>query len=79
MFSLFRKKTTTADELKFADIDGSPLQEGDLVQAMRYELGRCRIVKTDQGLVYESLEDGRQVSWTKMIDAATRNQKVRKS
>ena len=79
MFSLFRKKTTTAGELKFADIDGSPLQEGDLVQAMRYELGRCRIVKTNQRLVYESLEDGRQVSWTKMIDAATRNQKVRKS
>ncbi len=78
MFSLFKKKTPPGEDLKFTDIDGRPLTEGDTVMSLRYDLGRCRILKTNAGLTYESLENGRQVSWTKMIDAATKCQKVRR-
>jgi hypothetical protein len=79
MSGLFKKTKKSGGEVRFADIDGIPLKEGDIVQSLRYDLGRCRIVKTDTGLAYESLENGEQVSWAKMIDAATKNQKVRKA
>ncbi len=46
--------------------------------SMRYDLGECRIIKTEQGMVYESLSSGQQVSYVKMIDASTGYQKVRK-
>lgn len=78
MFSLFKKKDDPSTTLKFADIDGHPLKEGDLVLSLRYELGRCRIVNTGEGFEYQSLENGKRISWTKMIDATTKNQKVRK-
>ncbi len=78
MSALFKKKAPAGEELKFADIDGNPLQEGDTVQSLRYDLGRCRLVRTDAGMTYESLDNGGKVSWVKMIDAATKNQKVRK-
>ena len=79
MFSLFRKKKSTGGDLHFTDIDGKPLKEGDLVESLRYELGHCKIVKAENGLMYESVETGKQISWAKMIDAATKNQKVRKT
>ncbi len=78
MISLFKKKSGSSDELNFADIDGHPLKPGDLVLSLRYDLGRCRIVSTGKGFEYESLENGEHISWTRMIDAATKNQKVRK-
>ncbi|WP_245706110.1 hypothetical protein [Catalinimonas alkaloidigena] len=61
-----------------ADINGIPLAEGDFVESLRYDLGKCRLLKTDKGFVYESLENGRQVSWLQMIDASTDQQKVKK-
>ncbi len=79
MFSIFRKKSGSGEELIFADINGNPLREGDIVESLRYDLGRCRIVKTNKGFVYESLGNNTQISWTKMIDAATKHQKVRKA
>ena len=39
--------------------------------------GECRLIKTEEGFEYESLADGRRVSWLRMIDAATERQKVR--
>lgn len=44
----------------------------------RYDLGKCRIIQTDSGIEYESLASGKRVSWIKMIDASTDNQKVNK-
>ena len=78
MFKLFRKNRNGRSELKFADLDGLPLKEGDLVLSFRYDLGRCKVVKTADGMAYESLENGKIMHWAKMIDATTKNQKVRK-
>jgi hypothetical protein len=44
----------------------------------RYDMGECRIVETGTGLAYESLGTGQQVSYVKMIDAATGYQKVKR-
>ena len=77
MAGLFRKKRS-GNKLQFLDFEGQPLKEGDTVLSYRYELGECRILKTGEGMVYESLKDGQQVSYAKMIDAATGYQKVKK-
>ena len=61
-----------------SDLDNNPLKEGDLVEALRYELGQCKLLVIDNSYIYESLSSGRQVSWLKMIDASTDNQKVKK-
>jgi len=79
MIHLFRKKSAPAEDLKFADLDGNLLHEGDIVASLRYDLGRCRIIREGTGFSYESLENGRKVDWTRMIDAASGNQKVRKA
>ena len=60
------------------DLDDNPLTAGDEVISLRYELGKCLIVQTEDGLEYESVETGERVSWVRMIDAATERQKVRK-
>ena len=60
------------------DLDDNPLSVGDTVMSLRYELGECRIVESEQGVEYESIESGERVSWVRMIDAATERQKVRK-
>ena len=73
MFGLFKKKK----KLELFDLDGNPLSEGDIVENFRYDLGECRLIKTEEGFEYESLADGRRVSWLRMIDAATERQKVR--
>jgi hypothetical protein len=79
MFQLFRKDNNRKRKKpKLADFDGNPLKEGDVVESLRYDLGKCKLFYTDEGYVYESLESGKRVSWAKMIDASTENQKVRK-
>jgi hypothetical protein len=59
------------------DLDGQPLAEGDWVEALRYDLGPCQLVRAGQTWVYQNA-DGQQASWAKMVDAATGFQKVRK-
>ena len=49
------------------------------MEAMRYELGKCKLLLVDEQYVYESISSGKQVSWLKMIDASTDNQKVKKA
>jgi len=71
-------KDKSKSNLKLEDLDHNPLKEGDLVQSLRYEMGKCRIIDTAEGMAYESLETGKRVNWTLMIDAATELQKVRK-
>ncbi len=75
MFRLFKKKK---EELPMVDLDGQALAPGDTVESLRYKLGVCLIVKGADGIVYESLETRKQVSWVKMVDASTKFQKVRK-
>lgn len=60
------------------DLDGNPLKEGDFVEALRYDLGKCQIIKKGDSYEYESLETGESASWARMIDAASKCQKVRK-
>jgi hypothetical protein len=76
MTALFRRKQKS--KIQFCDFDGQPLKEGDIVMSMRYDMGESRIIKTDEGLAYESLSSGEVVGYAKMIDAATGYQKVRK-
>ncbi len=79
MFQLFKKNSKRKKgQPKLADLDGNPLKEGDVVESLRYEMGKSRIILSEEGYIYESLETGKRVSWAKMIDATTENQKVRK-
>ena len=77
MAGLFSRKSRKS-KLQFVDFEGQPLKEGDTVMSLRYDMGECRIISTGDGLAYESLATGQQVSYVKMIDAATGYQKVRK-
>ena len=76
MAGLFSRKSGKS-KIQFADLDGQPLKEGATVMSFRYDLGECRIIKTEEGMVYESLSTGEQVSYARMIDAATGYQKVK--
>ena len=75
MFGLFKKKKK---ELVLFDLEGNPLAEGDIVLSLRYDMGECKLVKTEDGFEYQSIERDTKVTWLKMIDAATERQKVRK-
>ena len=61
-----------------SDLHQQPLSEGDTVESLRYDLGICRVVMTNKGLAYQSVDDGRVVSWHLMVDASTDLQKVKK-
>lgn len=77
MFSFLKKKKKEKRPV-LADLNQEPLLAGDIVESLRYDMGTCRVIMTDQGLAYESLEDGRQISWHRMVDASTDLQKVKK-
>jgi hypothetical protein len=79
MFRLFKRNGSPKSELNFADLDGSPLKEGDTVDALRYDLGRCKVIRQEDGMAYRSIESGKIVHWARMVDASTKNQKVRKA
>ncbi|MEM1408112.1 MAG: hypothetical protein AAGG59_15125, partial [Bacteroidota bacterium] len=79
MFGLFKKKEKQDKLPQLLDLNNNPLVEGDIVEAMRYELGKCKLLLIDEQYVYESISSGKQVSWLKMIDASTDNQKVKKA
>jgi hypothetical protein len=80
MFGWFKKKEKahTGQAPQLADLDGQPLQSGDQVMALRYEMGSCRLEKGPEGWRYQSLTTGQTISWLKMIDAVTGYQKVKK-
>jgi hypothetical protein len=81
MFNFFKKKAQEVPKTplpELADINQFPLQEGDVVEALRYDLGRCRLIRLEKGYVYQSLTTGEQVSWLRMVDAITQLQKVKK-
>ena len=74
MFGLFKKKKK---EISLSDLDGNRLKDGDIVLSLRYDLGECKLMKTEDGYEYQSLATEEKVSWLKMIDAATEYQKVK--
>jgi hypothetical protein len=78
MFRFLKPKPVDSQKPSFVDIDGVALKEGDIVDSLRYDLGRCRIIGLDSGLGYQSIETGTVVDWSKMVDASTKYQKVRK-
>lgn len=79
MFGLFKKKKKSNSKTpKLLDLNNQPIFDGDFVMSLRYDLGKCKVRQTEKGLEYESIQSGEVVSWVKMIDAATDNQKVRK-
>ena len=81
MFNWFKKGKRNNDKPKLPalmDLNNQPIQEGDIVESLRYDLGRCKVNRVENGYEYESLKSGDKVSWVKMIDASTENQKVKK-
>lgn len=81
MFNFFKKKSKLNGKPKLPkliDLNNELLTEGDTVIAYRYELGKSRIVLEEGHYYYESVENGKKVIWTKMIDAITEKQKVKK-
>ena len=72
-FGLFKKKHK---EIVLSDLEGNTIKDGDMVLSLRYDLGECRLLKTETGYEYHSLTTDEKVSWLKMIDAATERQKV---
>ena len=77
MFNLFKKKEKHTI-LRIEDIDGHELKDGDHVVSMRYDLGECTVIIADHGIEYLSVVTGTKTHYTKMIDAVTGRQKVRK-
>jgi len=75
MFNLFKKKKKS---VQLKDLYGNPLNVGDKVESLRYDLGICKLIETENGFEYESEPTGQKVSYAKMIDAATTYQKVKK-
>lgn len=75
IFNLFKKKKK---RVQLKDLNGNPLLAGDEVESLRYDLGICTIIETENGFEYESQSTGQKVHYTRMIDAATTFQKVKK-
>lgn len=79
MFKLFKKKPKKKEPPVLLDISGHVIAEGDTVIAQRYDLGECMVELEGLQYFYVSKHDGKKVSYVKMIDAITGNQKVAKS
>ena len=77
-FLKFKKNDPPKDTPLMMDLENKPLNEGDIVDALRYDMGKSRVIMTEKGLSYESMENGKVVSWHYMVDAATSLQKVKK-
>ena len=78
MLKLFKRKPKEKPLPQLLDLEGNPIAEGDLVNALRYDLGRCKVLLEGRQYFYESELSGEKVSYVRMIDASTENQKVKK-
>ncbi len=76
MFGLFKKKPKEKQAPKLLDLNSNPINEGDVVTSLRYDLGDCKVVLEELVFFYESIETGERVSYVRMVDAITENQKV---
>jgi hypothetical protein len=77
-FLKMRERNNGTSSLQMADLDRNPLRPGDMVDALRYDLGKSKVIETEKGLAYESIRTGKVVTWHLMVDAVTELQKVRK-
>lgn len=77
MFGLFKKKKQEAVP-QLIDIDGNTISPGDKVEVLRYDMGLSTVVYDDNTFYYRSDRTQEQVSYLKMIDAASERQKVKK-
>ncbi len=75
VLKLFKRKSK---KKQLQDLDGLPLFPGDKVDCLRYEMGESVLIDGENGFEYESIATKQKVNYTKMIDAATSFQKVRK-
>ena len=78
MFGLFKKKPKEKKAPQLFDLKGNPLEDGDMVLAHRYELGKSQIIMEELHFYYESVKTKKKVSYTRMVDAITGHQKVDK-
>ncbi len=84
MFKFFKQNSNgknghnSQNQIRMSDLDGQPIGVGDKVECLRYDMGICEIVEGEVGFDYVSLETGKRVNFTRMVDAATSFQKVRK-
>ncbi len=77
MFGLFKvKKKQEVGPAPIRDINGMPVAVGSRVKMLRYDLGECLVALEGREYFYVSEQTGRKVSFTKMFDAVTQNQKV---
>ena len=77
MFNFFKKKKEPKKP-PLVDLNQNQLEDGDMVECLRYEMGLCKVIATEDGLEYESIATGKKESWIRMIDASTEFQKVKK-
>lgn len=78
MLRFLKKKPKEKLPPQLLDMDGNLINEGDEVTSHRYDLGRCTVTLEGLQFFYVSQESGKKISYTKMIDAITENQKVKK-
>lgn len=78
MFGFGKKKEKKKAPPELLDLDDNPIIEGDKVECLRYDLGICTVELEGLQYFYVSEESGEKVSYVKMIDAITGNQKVKK-
>ncbi|MFY0592676.1 hypothetical protein [Roseivirga sp.] len=76
MFGLFKKKPKEKPLPKLIDLNNNPIVEGAIVKSLRYELGECTVELDGMEYFYVSKNTGERVSYTRMVDAITENQKV---
>ncbi len=78
MIKIFKKKPKEKKPPQLFDLNNNPIQEGDIVKSLRYDLGKSVVILNGLEYIYESIETKKKVSYVKMIDAITGNQKVLK-
>lgn len=78
MFGIFKKKDKKPQPPQLTDLNNNELVAGDVVEALRYDLGMCKVILEDNTYYYQQVDGGKKISWLKMIDASTDCQKVKK-
>ncbi|MFT6972534.1 MAG: hypothetical protein ACJAXX_003117 [Roseivirga sp.] len=76
MFGLFKKKPKEKQAPKLLDLNGNLIVEGSIVTSLRYDLGECKVELVALEYFYVSIEKEERVSYVRMVDAISGNQKV---
>ena len=76
MFGLFKKKPKEKQPPKLLDLNNNPIVAGAVVKSLRYDLGECDVILEEFEYFYVPRNGDNKVSYMRMIDAITENQKV---